>query len=124
MGGVAGILVAVFGFVFIGIAGSAGAPPAFTLFGVLFVVLAIVASGVSFYNATAKNRMSSLDITEDGEEPDPIARVIRGESKADSDDQAPSAKRSPRQFKGDYCPYCGNPLEADFDFCPKCGKDI
>lgn len=68
MGGVGGIVVAIFGVIWTIGALSMGAPPFFALFGLLFVVMAIAGVVYNFYNATSRNRMSSFDVTTDGEE--------------------------------------------------------
>ena len=44
----------------------------FPLFGVLFVGVGIASLIYSLRNTVSENRMSVLDITEDGEEPDPL----------------------------------------------------
>lgn len=49
-----------------------GAPWFFCLFGVAFVAIAAVQAAYGLYNAAAKNRLSSLDIVDEGEEPDPL----------------------------------------------------
>ena len=46
----------------------------FPLFGVVFIVVGIVNVIYNARNATAKNRFSVVDITTDGEEPDPLNR--------------------------------------------------
>jgi len=44
----------------------------FPLFGVFFVVIGIVQVFYNLRNAVGKNRLSVVDITEPGEEPDPL----------------------------------------------------
>ena len=119
MGGIGGIAVAVFGVIWTVGAASMGAPGFFVLFGVVFVVMAIAGIAYNFYNATQKNRMSSFDITTGNEESDPIAKAL-----GHSSDTKPSENSAPRKFEGDFCPFCGTKVNADFDYCPKCGKDI
>ncbi|MCP4643901.1 MAG: zinc ribbon domain-containing protein, partial [bacterium] len=63
MGVVAGIAAAAFGVFWTFGAMSMGAPPFLGLFGVVFVVLAIVGVGYNLFNATSRDRMSTLDIT-------------------------------------------------------------
>ncbi len=45
---------------------------AFPLFGIVFIVLGLCLAGYNFFNATTKKRLSILDITTPGEEPDPL----------------------------------------------------
>ena len=54
---------------------------AFPLFGVIFVIFGIAMAVYHFTNATAKKRMSILDVTAPGEEPDPL-NVHFGESES------------------------------------------
>ena len=65
-------LGALFGVIWIVAAVTMGAPWFFALFGVAFVGLSIANAAFGFHNAFGKNRYSSFDITEDGEEPDPF----------------------------------------------------
>ena len=74
LGGAASVIAAVIGVVWIAVAASMDAPVYFCLFGVVFVGLAIAHALYDLYNATAKRRFSLFDITEEGEEPDPLAR--------------------------------------------------
>ena len=74
LGGAASAIAAVIGVVWIAVAASMDAPVYFCLFGVVFVVLAIAHALYDLYNATAKRRFSLFDVTEEGEEPDPLAR--------------------------------------------------
>lgn len=87
-----------------------GAPWFFCLFGVAFVAIAAVQAAYGLYNATAKNRFSSLDIVDEGEEPDPLA--------------ARRDERSSGEAAGGFCPYCGAQTREDYRFCPKCGRDL
>lgn len=121
-GGIAGIAVAVLGVAWTVGALSMGAPPLFALFGVVFVILAIGGVIYNFYNATARNRMSQLDITAGREEDDPIARAL-GHSRGKSTDE-PTQSSGRRRFEGRYCPFCRAEVRDEFDFCPQCGKDI
>ncbi len=135
MSGVGGIFMAVFGLIWTIFALSAGAPPVFTAFGVVFILVSIVSAAFSFYNATARNRMSVLDITASGEEPDPIAKALghaeepepaKGAGAGAPPDPSGSAQAAagPRRYPGEFCPFCGAKVGPDFDYCPKCGKDI
>ena len=71
MGGIMGIAVAVFGVIWTVIAASMGGG-LFAIFGVVFVIVAIVNTVYNFKNATGKNRYSTFDVTTDEEEPDPL----------------------------------------------------
>ena len=55
-----------------------GAPAFFPIFGVIFIIMGIVQAAYNYKNATGKNRYSSFDITEDGEEPDPLEQRFGG----------------------------------------------
>lgn len=45
---------------------------AFPLFGVVFVISGLVMAAYNFFNATTKRRLSLLDVTAPGQEPDPL----------------------------------------------------
>jgi len=122
MGVIVGIAVAIFGVIWTIGAASTGAPGGFALFGVVFVIIAIVGVIYNFYNATQKNRMSTFDITTGSEESDPIAQAL-GHTPDPHITEKPT-NDNPRKFKGGFCPFCGAKVNPDFDFCPKCGKDI
>ncbi|MCU0914021.1 MAG: zinc ribbon domain-containing protein [Planctomycetes bacterium] len=122
MGVVGGIAAAVFGVIWMMGAASAGAPPSFTLFGLVFVGLAIAGVVYNACNATQKNRMSEFDITTPDEEQDPIARALGHAPRAPGNKKPES--NEPRKFEGEFCPFCGARARPDFDYCPKCGKDI
>lgn len=68
MGGVSSILAAVFGVVWTFAALSMGAGGIFAIFGIVFIAMAVMSAIYNLKNATGKNRYSSFDITEDGEE--------------------------------------------------------
>ncbi len=122
LGGLGGVVAVFFGIVWICIAASTSAPSFFVLFGVIFVLMAIGLTVYSFYNAAARNRMSTFEITRQDEERDPIATAL-GHSLS-SKDNTKEDKHAQRRFEGEFCPYCGTKVQDDFDFCPKCGKDI
>lgn len=90
-----------------------GAPPFFVAFGVLFILCAIGGAIYNLYNATSSNRFSVYDITEDGEEPDPL-----------EPNTSHSASTSSSTEKPRFCPSCGTALKENFEFCPQCGKDV
>ena len=123
MGGIVGIVVAVFGVIWTVRAISMGAPPFFALFGLVFVGMAIAGVVYNLYNATSRNRMSTFDVTTDHEEGDPIADALDDGGASPQSPHSPPSK-GPRKFPGEHCPFCGIKVAADFDYCPKCGKDI
>ena len=90
-----------------------GAPFIFPAFGVLFIITGVITGLYNWRNATGKNRYSSFDITEEGEEPDPLER--RFEQEEDGEEARPGAG---------FCPYCGAPADADYAFCRQCGKRL
>ena len=114
MGGIMGIFVALFGVFWTICAVTMGAWP-MGIFGIIFIAIAIINTVYNFKNATSKNRYSSFDITEDGEEVDPWNE--RFGEKRDT---------QPRSFGSDseFCPYCGVRVEGDFAYCNKCGKKL
>jgi hypothetical protein len=115
--GVWGAIVVGIGGVFWTItAASMGAPAIFPVFGVLFVITAVIMGVYNYRNATGKQRYSAFDITEDSEEPDPLNERF-GE---------PGAPRGEArgEISGSFCPYCGAPAEADYQFCRRCGRKL
>lgn len=89
----------------------------------------MVASG--FYNAFAKNRISSIDIMSQEEEPDPGRFLVYNEHDGDRDPSVlvppPNSSKNRTDApdeEGGFCPYCGAKANADYEFCRKCGKDI
>ena len=123
MGGIMGIVVAVFGVIWTVGAISMGAPAFFALFGLLFVGMSIAGVVYNLYNATSRNRISTFDVTTDREEGDPIADALGHGAASPQSSHSPPSK-GPRKFPGEHCPFCGIKVAADFDYCPKCGKDI
>ncbi len=115
MSAIVGIFVAIFGVVWTIAAVSMGAG-IFGLFGLVFVAIAIVQVIYNFKNATGKNRYSSFDITEDGEEIDPWNERF-GEKREYTQKESLSSDSK-------YCPYCGARVQGDFDFCNQCGKRL
>lgn len=120
MGGVAGVLAALFGVVWTIVAVSTGGSM-FALFGIVFIAMAMAGAGYNFYNATRRDRMSTFDIATGRDESDPVAHAF---GHGESPDLSPQPPGAVRRFEGDFCPYCGSKVSGDFDFCPHCGKDI
>lgn len=114
MGGVVSIAGALFGafWMYIVISNGGGL---FGLFGLIFVFIGICNAVMNFKNATGKNRYSEYDITDEGEEPDPLnerfGNPYGGGYSASSPDNV-------------FCPYCGNKVENDFEYCNKCGRRL
>ncbi len=82
----------------------------FPLFGILFISLAWKQAKFNQHNATSKDRHSLVDITEDGEEGDPMDPVVG---------------IAPEKEKGDYfCTKCGSTVDLFDNFCPKCGNRL
>lgn len=117
MSGIVGICVAVFGVLWTIIAASSGGG-LFALFGVIFVVIAVVEVIYNFKNATGKNRYSTFDITDENEEPDPLGERF-GNTYYPTDD-----RYSYGSSEQNYCPYCGAKVKQDFEFCQNCGKKL
>lgn len=116
MNGIGGIFAALFGVVWTWIAVSMGAPAPFALFGVVFIGMALADVVYNFHNAAGENRFSEYDITEDGEEPDPLEK--RREPLPPPKDAAAEAG------EGGFCPYCGAETETDYVFCRRCGRKL
>lgn len=115
MGGISGILAALFGVVWTIAAVSMGAG-FMGIFGIIFIISAVASAIYNFKNATSKNRYSSFDITEDGEEIDPWDKRF-GEKKEYTNSSSDSADSK-------FCPYCGARAQGDFEFCNQCGKKL
>ena len=90
----------------------------FALFGIVFIVVAIVQSVYNFRNATSENRFSSFDITDASEESDPLNERF-GKSQYNQ-------TQTGTYQSGDsaFCPYCGTAVEEDYEYCNKCGKKL
>lgn len=121
MGAVGSVAAAIFGVFWTIATASMGAPTFFVLFGFIFIGLAIAQGIYHYKNATGKNRMSILDITEAHEEPDPLDQYFKGTRMNDINSEI-DANQEP---KFEYCPFCGNKvIKESYKFCPKCGEEI
>ena len=116
MSGIASLAVGVFGIVWTFAAASMGAPGFFSLFGVFFVLMAVVSGIYNIRNTTAEQRYSAFDITDGSEEADPLNQHF-GAAPEQTD---PAAAQSDGQF----CPYCGAAVEEDYSYCRQCGKKL
>ena len=121
MGGVMSLLVGLFGIVWTGAAFASGGG-VFALFGVIFVIIAIVQAVYHFKNAAAKNRYSAYDITDAHEEPDPLS--ARCGAPGTDAQQGASAAPEGSASGSLFCPYCGAPAALDYAFCKRCGKRL
>lgn len=110
------VLAVVFGVFWTIMAVSMRAPIFFPVFGVLFVITGVIIGVYHYKNATGKNRYSMFDITEDGEEPDPLQP--RAGTRSDG-----GAACAPDSGAG-FCPYCGAKADAAYAFCRRCGKQL
>ncbi len=118
MGGIVSIVMGIFGVLWtIGAASIGGG--FFALFGVLFIVIAIVNAVYNFKNATNKNRYSTFDIVDGEEEPDPLNQRYGGDYYAQETTPSYEGERD-----SEFCPYCGADVEKDYVFCNKCGKKL
>ncbi len=117
MGGIGSIAAGIFGIIWTIMAAAGGAPPFFALFGVIFIILAVVQAGYHFKNAVGKNRYSSFDITDETEEKDPLAERF-------FDSKSNTVSNLYDHKKVEFCPYCGTKTENDFQFCKQCGKKL
>ena len=116
MGGIGSLLVGVFGVVWTVAAASMGGG-LFALFGIVFVLFAIVQAVYNFKNATSRNRYSAFDVTDSAEESDPLTdRFGAGEAAPPQDDGTSGGSA--------FCPYCGAAAAEDFEYCRKCGKRL
>ncbi len=99
--GIAGSIFAiVFGIFWMKMTFGMGGMSIFPLFGIFFIGMAVFNLVISINNTFGKNRTSLYDITEDGEEEDPLF--------------------SHKSF----CPYCGGAVGKGHQYCSKCGERI
>lgn len=114
MNAVGGIIAGIVGVIWTISAASMGAPPAFIIFGVIFIIMAIIQGIYHAMNATGKHRMSVYDITE--HEPDPLDPTSRQTTKQANQIQVKHVQ---------YCPYCGQHIADEAHmFCSSCGSQV
>ena len=114
MSGIVGLFAAGVGVLWTVLAVSMGAG-FMAIFGVIFILIALVSSAGGFYSATAENRPSIIDIVDGEEEGDPFAP----NSQTDRHDEHEAPGDTVR-----FCPYCGRRTEEDHRFCAGCGKSL
>lgn len=112
MNGISSIGAAVFGVIWTVTAASMGGG-IFALFGLVFIIMAVVQAVYNFKNASSEERYSVFDITDGNEEADPLNRRFGNVNSDDIKSEGVS-----------FCPYCGSAAEADFAFCAKCGREL
>ena len=92
------------------------------------IIMGLIVLGVSIaeiIGATRKNRFSEYDITDEGEEPDPLNQYYGGQAQSTRNWQSPtSAPAQPGTAAQSYCPYCGTHIEQGYAYCPSCGKKL
>ena len=118
MSGVACVAVGIFGVIWTVGAASIGGG-LFALFGVVFIIIAIVNAVYNFKNATNKNRYSTFDIVDGSEEPDPLNERFGGTAY-----EMRQSDMSEGSGGSEFCPYCGADVDADYVYCNKCGKKL
>lgn len=98
LGGIMGLVMLVVGVSLMGgsLMGGFGAPPVFV---VAWIVICLVISGMSFYNAFSAEGVSLYEI----------------------ETEAPAAL--PQGTTG-YCPQCGSPIATGDKFCRQCGTRL
>lgn len=112
MGVIGAVVIVVFGIFWTIMAAQMGAPVFFPIFGVMFIIMGVAIGIYNLIGAVSKNRMSSFDITSDGEEPDPFNTrfgAINHRSVSEG---------------GVFCPFCGEAADYDHEYCMNCGKKI
>ena len=107
---------------------SGGSEALRVIFGVWFVLAAIVALAFALHSAFARKRMTLYDIDTRGEEIDPVAAALRRSPDPPPADAGPASGQDPgasdHRHRGGSCPFCRGRVEPSFHFCPKCGKPI
>ena len=92
------------------------------------MIMGLIVLGLSIgeiIGATRKNRFSEYDITDDGEEPDPLNQYYGAQARPDQERQSPAATPTGADAAlASYCPYCGTRIEQGYAYCPSCGKRL
>lgn len=110
------VIAIIFGIFWTASAASMGAPGFFPLFGVLFIIMGIIQAAYHFKNTTSENRFSEFEITDEGEEKDPLnEKFLKKVSPQKSSVNLENIK---------FCPFCGTSVDKTYEFCPKCGKQL
>ncbi|HWT77057.1 MAG TPA: zinc-ribbon domain-containing protein [Mobilitalea sp.] len=122
MGAVGAIFAAIFGLFWTITALSMGAG-IFSLFGVLFIIMALVQVAYNFKNATSENRFSTFDITEDKEETDPLNMQFHKHEDMSADDYT-TVNHDGNDTDSNFCPYCGASVQKEYEYCNKCGRKL
>lgn len=118
MGGIMSICMGLFGVLWtVVVAGSGGG--IFALFGVIFIIIAVVQAIYNFTNAASENRFSEYDITDHGEEIDPLNEKFGNVSNTTGTQNSSASAEGSR-----FCPYCGAKAESGYAYCNKCGKKL
>lgn len=114
MGGIMSICMGLFGLLWTVVVASAGGG-IFALFGVIFIIIAVVQAVYNFTNATGENRYSAYDITDSDEETDPLNEKFGKVSNTPGTDKTKESR---------FCPYCGTKAEEGYAYCNHCGKKL
>ena len=81
------------------------------IFGVFFIVIAVVRMVMLWRHATGKDRKDFS--------------ASRSEEQFDRFDRGTESQEEPRSTTPSaYCPYCGAKVGADFTFCGECGRKL
>lgn len=96
----------------------------FALFGVVFICAGVASAIYNFKNASSQNRYSSFDITEEGEEPDPLNELLGNRGTKQDVFENQKMQDADLGQGNRFCPYCGTEVGQDFEYCNKCGKKI
>lgn len=118
MGAMGSAVAVIFGIFWTIGAASMGAPPIFPLFGVVFIAMGVIQTIYQLKNATGKNRFSAFDITDEGEESDPLQDWVGRR------EDGVSSRPESGETADAYCPYCGAAVDGEYAYCPKCGKKL
>lgn len=121
-----GIVGIVMSMVFFGMALQVS--DSFGEFAFMPMIMGLIVLGVSIaeiIGATRKNRFSEYDITDDGEEPDPLNQYYGGQAQSTQNWQSPTFTPAQSGMAAQsYCPYCGTRIEQGYAYCPSCGKRL